>query len=93
MACRPAPVRTIPSGWSRGSGGDRWWGRGSKACASSVGLTEEELAQLSGVSRNVLMDVEHGRRGLLHERLFDIAKALGVSAADLLRGYSLRTIE
>jgi len=41
---------------------------------------------LSGVSRNVLMDVEHGRRGILHERLFDIAKALGVSAADLLDG-------
>jgi DNA-binding XRE family transcriptional regulator len=50
------------------------------------GLTQEQLAQLSGVSRNVLMDVEHGRRGILHERLFDIAKALGVSAADLLEG-------
>ena len=50
------------------------------------GLTQEQLAQLSGVSRNVLMDVEHGRRGLLHERLFDIAKALEVSAAELLDG-------
>lgn len=50
------------------------------------GLTQEQLAQMSGVSRNVLMDVEHGRRGILHERLFDIAKALGVSAADLLEG-------
>jgi DNA-binding XRE family transcriptional regulator len=50
------------------------------------GLTQEQLAQLSGVSRNVLMDVEHGRRGILHERLFDIAKALDVSAADLLDG-------
>jgi DNA-binding XRE family transcriptional regulator len=50
------------------------------------GLTQEHLAQVSGVSRNVLMDVEHGRRGILHERLFDIAKALGVSAADLLEG-------
>jgi transcriptional regulator with XRE-family HTH domain len=52
------------------------------------GLTQEQLAQLSGVSRNVLMDVEHGRRGLLHERLFDIATALEVSAADLLDGIS-----
>jgi DNA-binding XRE family transcriptional regulator len=50
------------------------------------GLTQEQLAESSGVSRNVLMDVEHGRRGILHERLFDIAKALGVSAADLLEG-------
>ncbi len=50
------------------------------------GYTQEELALRSGVSRNVLMDVEHGRRGLLHERLFDIAKALGVSASELLEG-------
>lgn len=50
------------------------------------GLTQEQLALLSGLSRNVLMDVEHGRRGILHERLFDIAKPLGVSAADLLEG-------
>lgn len=50
------------------------------------GYTQEELALRSGVSRNVLMDVEHGRRGLLHERLFDIAKALGVPASELLEG-------
>lgn len=50
------------------------------------GYTQEELALRSGVSRNVLMDVEHGRRGLLHERLFDIARALGVSASELLEG-------
>ncbi|BCI78816.1 putative transcriptional regulator [Mycolicibacterium sp. TY66] len=50
------------------------------------GLTQEQLALLSGVSRNVLMDIEHGRRGILHERLFDIALAVGVSASDLLEG-------
>lgn len=50
------------------------------------GLTQEQLALLSGVSRNVLMDVEHGRRGILHERLFDVAKALGVSVSELLEG-------
>jgi hypothetical protein len=33
----------------------------------------------------VLIDVEHGRRGLLFERLFDIADALGVPVAELLR--------
>jgi len=32
------------------------------------------------------MDIEHGRRGILHERLFDIALAVGVSASDLLEG-------
>jgi DNA-binding XRE family transcriptional regulator len=50
------------------------------------GYTQEELALRSGVSRNVLIDLEYGRRGILHERLFDIAKALGVSASELLEG-------
>lgn len=50
------------------------------------GLTQEALALESGVTRNVLIHVEHGRRGLLYERLFDIADVLGVSAGDLLSG-------
>jgi len=50
------------------------------------GLTQEQLALLSGVSRNVLMDVEHGRRSILLDRIFDIAKALGLTAAELLEG-------
>lgn len=43
-----------------------------------------ELAVRSGVSRNVLADVDVGRRGLLYERLGDIAKALDVSMSELL---------
>lgn len=49
------------------------------------GLTQEQLALSSGVTRNVLIDVEHGRRGLLYERLFDIADALGISVSELVR--------
>lgn len=49
-------------------------------------FTFEELAERSGVSRNVLMDVVHGRRGILHERLFDIAEALDVTVVDLVDG-------
>lgn len=49
-------------------------------------LTIEQLALMSGVSRNVLMDVEHGKRGLLYERLFDIAMVLGVNTAELVDG-------
>ena len=48
------------------------------------GLTQEALALESGVTRNVLIQVEHGRRSLLFERLFDIAEVLGVAAGDLL---------
>lgn len=48
------------------------------------GRTQEELALTSGVTRNLLIDVEHGRRGLLYERLYDIAEALHVPIAELL---------
>lgn len=50
------------------------------------GLTQEQLSVKSGVSRNIIIDVEFGRRGLLYERLGDLAKALGVTASDLLEG-------
>lgn len=43
-----------------------------------------ELAVRSGVSRNILADVEEGRRGLLYERLGDIAKALDVPMSELV---------
>ncbi|ABM14066.1 MULTISPECIES: helix-turn-helix domain-containing protein [Mycolicibacterium] len=64
----------------------------------SCGLTQEALALQSGVTRNVLLAVEHGRRGLLYERLFDIADALGVPASRLLdshneSGEGLRTAD
>jgi DNA-binding XRE family transcriptional regulator len=47
-------------------------------------LTQEALALRSGVTRNVLIAVEHGRRSLLLKRLFDLADALGVPVAQLL---------
>ena len=55
------------------------------ALRTDRGLTQEALALRSGISRNVLIDVEHGRRGLLYERLFDLAEALDVSTAALLQ--------
>lgn len=67
------------------------WARHRKAVGQRIrtlrieqGLTQEALALESGVTRNVLIQVEHGRRGLLYERLFDIAEVLGVDASELL---------
>jgi transcriptional regulator with XRE-family HTH domain len=54
------------------------------------GLTQEALALCSGVTRNVLIDVEHGKRGLLYERLFDIADALDIPVGQLLADESDR---
>ncbi|WP_319449759.1 MULTISPECIES: helix-turn-helix transcriptional regulator [unclassified Mycobacterium] len=47
------------------------------------GLTQEEVALDAGVARHMLVQVELGQRGLLYERLFDIAKALHVPASTL----------
>jgi transcriptional regulator with XRE-family HTH domain len=55
------------------------------ALRTQRGLTQEALALRSGISRNVLIDVEHGRRGLLYERLFDLAEALEVPVAALVQ--------
>lgn len=50
------------------------------------GMTQEALALRSEVTRNVLIDVEHGKRGLLFERLVDIAEALEVEPGALFNG-------
>jgi len=47
------------------------------------GLTQEALAFDSGVDRTLLVDVEKGRRGLLYERLCDVAAALDVPVSEL----------
>jgi transcriptional regulator with XRE-family HTH domain len=49
-------------------------------------MTQEQVALTSGVTRNVLIQVELGRRGLLYERLFDIADALNVPVGALIEG-------
>lgn len=48
------------------------------------GMTQEALALKSGLSRNLLVDVELGKSGLLYERLFDLASALAIPASEFL---------
>ncbi|MFL0177034.1 MULTISPECIES: helix-turn-helix domain-containing protein [Mycobacteriaceae] len=52
---------------------------------TSRGLTQEALALRAGFSRNLLIDVELGKSGLLYERLFDLAGALDVSPHEFLK--------
>jgi transcriptional regulator with XRE-family HTH domain len=82
--CRRAPARTP----GQGCAGERWRvivGANVRTIRLANDMTQELLAVRSGVTRNVLADVEHGRRGLLYERLFDIADALDVESEELLK--------
>lgn len=49
-----------------------------------AGLTQEALALESGVTRNMLIHLEHGQRAVSFERIYDLARALGVAPASLL---------
>jgi len=49
-----------------------------------AGRAQEALALDSGVTRNMLIHIEHGSRGVRFERIYDLAKALGVNASALL---------
>jgi transcriptional regulator with XRE-family HTH domain len=47
-------------------------------------LSQEALGLEAGLSRNMLIGVEWGKRGIMFERLEDIANALGVPLEALL---------
>ena len=81
------PTRPSQNNPQRVAQWERWRkrvGGNIRDLRTARGMTQEALALHSGVTRNVLIDVEHGRRGLLYERLFDIAEALEVPVAELL---------
>ena len=56
----------------------------------AAGLTQEALALESGLSRNVIIELEWGKRSVLFERLFDLARVLGVDVSELLVGVEER---
>lgn len=67
------------------------WHHARKLVGSAVrearirgGLTQEALALESGVTRNMLIHIEHGTRGVSFERLYDLADALDVAPASLM---------
>jgi transcriptional regulator with XRE-family HTH domain len=56
----------------------------SRRKQSEPPLTQEKLAQLLGISRASLANIETGRQSVLVHQLYDFAQALGVSPSDFL---------
>ncbi len=55
-------------------------------CRKTLGLSQEELAELADVSPQLMSTAERGTKAIRPENLLKISKALGVSADYLLTG-------
>lgn len=82
------PSQTAPEQLAKWDELRRQVGARVRATRIERGLTQEALALEAGFSRNLLIEVEHGRTGLLYERLVDLAGVLGVAPYILLTGGS-----
>jgi transcriptional regulator with XRE-family HTH domain len=60
-------------------------GRAIARARLAAGLTLDELAARSGVSRRHLIDLEHGNNGPSTRVLYAISLGLGVDGGDLFR--------
>ena len=56
-------------------------------------LTQDKLADLAGISKGFLSDIEHNNKNLSSQGLLRIANALGASVDFLLRGESQELID
>ena len=54
------------------------------ALRKSKGLTQQQLAELSGISRNTIVELEAGAESVRLSTLEKVADALAVSVTDLL---------
>ena len=60
-------------------------GRNVKRVRQEKGLTQEQLAELSGFSQQYVSGLEQGRRNPTIVSLYELATALGVSHMELVR--------
>ena len=60
---------------------------------SDKGMTQEQLAELSGFSQQYLSDLERGRRNPTVVTLFELAQALGSTPVELIAPSSVATRE
>ena len=59
-------------------------GRAVRELRRGLGLTQEELAELSGMDRAYEGAIERGERRPTYGKVLDLAQALGVSGAELV---------
>ncbi len=54
-------------------------------CRRERKLTQAELAQITGLSRALISNIERGKANFMFDNLFVIAEGLGVNYIELLR--------
>ena len=60
-------------------------GRNVRLIRQQKGLTQEQLAEISGFSQQYISGLEQGRRNPTVVTLYELASVLGVSHLDLVR--------
>ena len=60
-------------------------GRNVKRIRQQKGLTQEQLAELSGFSQQYISSLEQGRRNPTIVTLYELATSLGVGHVDLVQ--------
>jgi len=63
-------------------------GRGIRRSRKEKGLSQETLAELAGLNRNYIGYLERGERNPSARTLINVARAMGVSPAELFSEFS-----
>jgi transcriptional regulator with XRE-family HTH domain len=57
---------------------------------TELGLTQEELAKRTGITKGFVSDVETGKRNISAQTLLDLARVLGASLDALMKGETIQ---
>ncbi len=60
-------------------------GRNAARLRNAAGLTQEQLAERSGLSQQYISSLERGKRNPTIVTLYELAQALGVSHVELVK--------
>jgi transcriptional regulator with XRE-family HTH domain len=62
-----------------------------KACRKDLGLSQEELAQECGLTFQQIQKYEHGTNRITFSRLIDICRTFGMSVAEMIAPFDIKT--